>query len=28
LEVMMKSEEERIKELEHALAEAHVELRL
>ena len=28
LEVVMKSEEERISELEHALAEAHLELRL
>ena len=28
LEVVMKSEEERIRELEHALAEAHLELRL
>jgi hypothetical protein len=28
LEVVMKSEEDRIKELEHALAEAHLELRL
>lgn len=28
LEVVMKSEEERIRELEHALADAHLELRL